>query len=92
LINRGNYQRDILVEDTAALLRVVNYIHLNPVQAHLKPGEMSGFPFGSLNRFTSHARSSWLMADAFLAVSVSMTVLTVPSSGRQRARKDKSLA
>jgi putative transposase len=63
---QGRYQAP-LVEDASALLGVVNYIHLNPVRAHLvAPSEVSAFCFGSLNRFMGDARPSWLVADTFL--------------------------
>ncbi len=48
---QGRYQA-LLVEDDAALLRLVNYIHLNPVRAKIIPPEQMGsFRWSSLGRF-----------------------------------------
>lgn len=48
---QGRYQ-SLLVEDSAALCRLVDYIHLNPVRAGLETVETLGsYPWGSLRRF-----------------------------------------
>ncbi len=64
---QGRY-KSILVEDTAALLRVVNYIHLNPVRAHIAPAdEVAGFPWSSLPTLLRGFAPSWLTATDWLA-------------------------
>ena len=48
---QGRYHA-LLVEDDAALLRLVNYIHLNPVRAKIVPPEqVVSFRWSSLGRF-----------------------------------------
>jgi putative transposase len=48
---QGRYQA-LLVEDDAALARLVDYIHLNPVRAKIVPPEQaSAFRWSSLGRF-----------------------------------------
>lgn len=48
---QGRYQ-SLLVEDTAALVRLVNYIHLNPVRSKIvPPDQVALFRWGSLSRF-----------------------------------------
>lgn len=48
---QGRYQ-SLLVENSEALSRVVDYIHLNPVRAGLETVETLGtYPWGSLRRF-----------------------------------------
>jgi REP element-mobilizing transposase RayT len=48
---QGRYQA-LMVEDTAALARVVDYIHLNPVRAKLiESDQLAGFRWSSLRRF-----------------------------------------
>jgi putative transposase len=52
------------VEDTAALVRVVDYIHLNPVRAGVvEVAQLSIFRWSSLRRFVSVSRPKWLRAD-----------------------------
>ena len=53
---QGRYQA-LLVEDGAALARVVDYIHLNPVRAGLTaPGKLAEFRWSSLKRFVQAGR------------------------------------
>lgn len=60
---QGRYQSP-LVENGAALLRVVNYIHLNPVRAGIVPAaQIAQFPWSSLARFVRGARPAWLAAE-----------------------------
>lgn len=48
---QGRYQA-VLIEDAAALARVVDYIHLNPVRAGIVAAEqLEGFRWSSLRRF-----------------------------------------
>lgn len=57
---QGRYQA-LLVEDAAALARVVDYIHLNPVRAGLaKPGKLVEFRWSSLPRFLQRGRPAVL--------------------------------
>ena len=59
---QGRYQ-SLLVEDSAALVRVVDYIHLNPVRAKIVAVENVGsFRWSSLRRFLSQAAPGWLNA------------------------------
>lgn len=63
---QGRY-RALLVEDTASLVRVINYIHLNPVRAMILPAaQATGFPWGSLRRLIKTPRPAWLVAHALL--------------------------
>ena len=60
---QGRYQA-LLVEDTAALVRVVDYVHLNPVRAGVIVAEqLALFRWSSLRRFLSVVRPKWLPAD-----------------------------
>ncbi len=64
---QGRYRSPVL-EDTAVLARVVNYIHLNPVRARLVPtADVARFRWSSLGRLVAGPRPPWLIADAFLA-------------------------
>ena len=64
---QGRY-KSILIEDAAALLRVVNYIHLNPVRAQIvQPSEIAAFPWSSLGRFVTGVRPTWLTATDWLS-------------------------
>lgn len=57
-----------LIEDASALLRVVNYIHLNPVVASLVAAEqVASFRWSSLSSFVKGRRPAWLRAGAVLA-------------------------
>lgn len=65
---QGRYQ-SLLVEDDAALARLVNYIHLNPVRAGIvAPDQVATFRWSSLRgfvrgeRFTGLAAEDWLRA------------------------------
>ena len=63
---QGRYQA-LLVEDTAALVRVVNYIHLNPVRAGIvKAAQIPEFRWSSLPRFMRGACPAWLSARHWL--------------------------
>ena len=65
---QGRYQA-LLVEDEAALFRVVNYINLNPVRAGIVgPSTVATFRWSSLIRFVKGPRTSWLVADTVLAL------------------------
>ena len=57
---QGRYQA-LLVEDAAALARVVDYIHLNPVRAGLTtPAKLAGYRWSSLRRFLQPDRPAML--------------------------------
>lgn len=63
---QGRYKA-LLVEDAAALLRVIHYIHLNPVRAHLvAPAFCATFRWGSLSKVRQPSRPAWLVADVLL--------------------------
>jgi putative transposase len=63
---QGRYQ-SLLIEDTAALLRVVDYIHLNPVRAKLvSPEQVATFRWSSLARFRRGSCPAWLSASRWL--------------------------
>jgi len=63
---QGRYQA-LLVEDTAALVRVVNYIHLNPVRAGIVAAtQIRGFRWSSLPRFLRGNCPAWLTARFWL--------------------------
>jgi putative transposase len=64
---QGRYQA-LLVEDAAALARVVDYIHLNPVRAGITtPAKLAVFRWSSLQRFLQRGRpavmecADWLL-------------------------------
>jgi len=60
---QGRYQ-SLLIEDPAALFRVINYIHLNPVAAGLvEPRAVADFRWSSLRRLARGPRPSWLVAE-----------------------------
>ena len=60
---QGRYQ-SLLIEDTAALFRVINYIHLNPVAAGLvEPRAVADFRWSSLRRLARGPRPCWLVAE-----------------------------
>jgi REP element-mobilizing transposase RayT len=64
---QGRYQSP-LIENATALGRVVDYIHLNPVEAGLCPAaQPAQFPWGSLSRFVHGPRPPWLSAGEWLA-------------------------
>jgi putative transposase len=77
---QGRYQ-SLLIEDDAALLNVVNYIHLNPVQARIvSPEQVADFRWSSLRRFIKGPRPPWLSATSLLSQ------LQLPDSGDGWAR------
>lgn len=64
---QGRYKA-LLVEDSAALGRVVAYVHLNPVRAKILPAnEIVSFRASSLHRFICGPRPKWLVATRLLA-------------------------
>ena len=64
---QGRYQSP-LIEDTAALVRVVDYIHLNPIRAGIAPaGQPAAFQWSSLARFVRGPRPPWLSPREWLA-------------------------
>ncbi len=63
---QGRYQA-LLIEDAAAVARVVNYIHLNPVRAKIVPATQVGqFRWSSLVRFQQPNRPGWLVCSGWL--------------------------
>ena len=63
---QGRYQA-LLIENDAALARVVDYIHLNPVRARIVAAEQtSAFRWSSLIRFRRGERPLWLRASRWL--------------------------
>lgn len=66
---QGRYQA-LLIEDNAALARVVDYIHLNPVRAKIVLAEqVTAFRWSSLPRFVRGPRPRWLAAAGWLEAS-----------------------
>ncbi len=64
---QGRYQSP-LIEDAAALVRVVDYVHLNLVQAELAPlAPPANFRWNSLARFVRGPRPLWLTPREWLA-------------------------
>ncbi|RKX35548.1 MAG: transposase [Verrucomicrobia bacterium] len=64
---QGRYQ-SLLVEDDAALSRLVNYIHLNPVRSGMVASEdAASFRWGSLGRFVRGPRFEGLEAERWLS-------------------------
>jgi REP element-mobilizing transposase RayT len=60
---QGRYQAP-LIQDTAALSRVVSYIHLNPVRAKLVAADQIGaFRWSSLLGFVKGPRPAWLVPE-----------------------------
>lgn len=63
---QGRYQA-LVIEDAAALSRVVDYIHLNPVRAKMVPvDQIDGFRWSSLGRFRRRDCPKWLVASRWL--------------------------
>jgi len=63
---QGRYDA-ILLEDDTILTRVVHYIHLNPVRAHIvEPAACATFRWSSLRHLRQRTRPPWLSADALL--------------------------
>lgn len=74
---QGRY-RALLVQPGAALLRVVNYIHLNPVRAKIVPLEhFSRFRWSSLRHFLKTERAPFFCAEDWLT----SALLTDDSAG-----------
>lgn len=64
---QGRYQTQ-LVQDDAALVRVIDYIHLNPIRAGIvQPGAAETYGFSSLPSFLAGTRPAWLGGDVILA-------------------------
>lgn len=64
---QGRYHA-LLVEDAAALFRVANYIHLNPVRARIVPAErIASYPWSSLHRWATRRPTPWLTPDGILS-------------------------
>ena len=64
---QGRYQA-LLIEDAAALARVVDYIHLNPVRAGIVTTEqLGGFRWSSLRRFAREGRPAVFACADWLA-------------------------
>ena len=58
---QGRY-RALLIENAAALARVADYIHLNPVRAHaVLPVDVACYRWGSLKLLPAKGRPDWLM-------------------------------
>jgi putative transposase len=63
---QGRYQSP-LIEDSSALQKVVDYIHLNPMRAGIAPaGQPAAFQWCSLARFIQGSRPAWLSARGWL--------------------------
>jgi len=63
---QGRYQA-LLIEDTAALARVVDYIHLNPVRARVVPvDQLASFRWSSLRRFVKGPRPGAFSCEGWL--------------------------
>ena len=63
---QGRYKA-MPIEDMAALARVVDYIHLNPVRARiLEPGLLTGYRWSSLRVLLKGPRPEGLVAEAWL--------------------------
>ena len=63
---QGRYKA-LLVEPDLSLVRVVDYVHLNPIRAGLVAiEELPGYLRSSLPKHLSRARPSWLRRDLFL--------------------------
>ncbi len=64
---QGRYQA-LLVENDAALARLINYIHLNPVRAgEVAVDACATFPWCSLATFFASERPSWFAAGRLLS-------------------------
>lgn len=63
---QGRYRAQ-LVEDAASFVRVINYIHLNPVRARLVPATQAArYTWGSLLWLIRRPRPQWLKVDVLL--------------------------
>jgi REP element-mobilizing transposase RayT len=77
---QGRYQA-LLIEDDAALVRVIDYIHLNPVRAGIVPAaSLADFRWGSLSRLMRGSNKSWLSPTRLLQ----QRVLSDSSAGWNR--------
>lgn len=99
---QGRYQA-LLIEDAAALARVVDYIHLNPVRAGIVTADQLGsFRWSSLRRFAHEGRpavficADWLarrgLADSPAGISeyrVSLTALARDEAEQKRLGLEK---
>jgi putative transposase len=64
---QGRYQAR-LIEGSTSLVRVVNYIHLNPVRAQLvRPEQVAQYRWTSLRHLIHPPRPSYLVADSLLS-------------------------
>jgi putative transposase len=64
---QGRYHA-LLIENAAALARVVDYIHLNPARAGIvTPSQLNDFRWSSLRKFLRGPRSDFLTAEYWLA-------------------------
>lgn len=58
--------KSLLIQDSAHLARVVDYIHLNPIRAKILPTDrLLDFQPSSLGALVSGARPTWLVVDQF---------------------------
>jgi putative transposase len=65
---QGRYQSPV-IENATSMLRVVNYIHLNPVAAGIvPPARAADYRWSSLARFVKGPRPSWLSPLPWLVV------------------------
>jgi len=63
---QGRYQA-LLIENSAALANVVDYIHLNPARAGIvSVDQLAAFRWSSLRRFVREGRPAWLSCEAWL--------------------------
>jgi putative transposase len=77
---QGRYQSPI-IEDVSALVRVVDYIHVNPVKAGIVPPACAAdFRWSSFARFVKGPRPAWLSPSHWLAA------LEIPDSAPGWAR------
>lgn len=64
---QGRYQ-SLLIEDDSALVRVIDYLHLNPVRAGIvTAAQVAHFRWSSLPRLVKGPRPAWLSASRLLA-------------------------
>lgn len=64
---QGRYQTQ-LVQDAEALVRVINYIHLNPIRAGIfQPSAVAEYGFSSLPSLLEGTRPAWLGGDVVLS-------------------------
>jgi len=64
---QGRYQA-LLVEDDTHLVRLINYIHLNPVRAGLtRVAQLPDFRWSGLRALVRGPRPAWLTADCLLS-------------------------